>query len=64
MGVVKDGVIPVFEFIQLTFTGSPMGELLDLTLDTDDLIISTEISLLIYKRAGAHISVMRNPKGN
>lgn len=43
MNVVKDGFITIFEFIQLTFVGSPMGN------------TSAELSLLVYKRAGAHI---------
>lgn len=52
MNVVNDDFITLFEFIQLKFTVSPMGELLDLTLHTQYLILSAELSLLMDKKAG------------
>lgn len=61
MNVAKDGVITVFEFIQLTFTGSPMGEMLDRTLDIHYLMVLAKFSLHISE--SSHF-IMRNPKSN
>lgn len=64
MSVGNDDFITVFEFIQLTFAISPIGELLDLTLHIHYLILYADLSLLMGKKSEAHISVMRNPESN